>query len=68
MNEERLEAIRIFIEDFNIITDCLYNSNLRTSKADEYYNTMLLVKGYLEDEYYEEWGVNIYEWRRNRKT
>ena len=54
MNEERLEAIRIFIEDFNIITDCLYNSNLRTSKADKYYNTMLLVKGYLEDEYYEE--------------
>ena len=54
MSEERLEAIRLFIEDFNTITDSLYNSDLRTSKADEYYKAMLLIKGYLEAEYYED--------------
>lgn len=54
LNKERLEAIRIFIEDFEIISDCLFNSDLNTTVANEYYNNMVLVKGYLEDIYYDE--------------
>lgn len=62
INKNRLDAIELFINDFNEITNCLYDSELRISKADEYYKAMLLVKAVLEDLYYE-WYRNI---RRNR--
>ena len=46
---ERKEAMELFINDFETITDCLYNSELRISKADEYYYALLRIKGYLEE-------------------
>ena len=58
INKNRLDAIELFINDFNEITNCLYDSELRISKADEYYKAMLLVKAVLEDLYYE-WYRNI---------
>lgn len=64
INKNRLDAIELFINDFNEITNCLYDSELRISKADEYYKAMLLVKAVLEDLYYE-WYRNIrryYKW------
>ena len=48
------EAIEIFINDFNIITDCLYDTGLTTRKSDELYQAMLLVKSLLEENYYDE--------------
>lgn len=53
LSKERLEAIELFLNDFNSITNSLYD-HFTTVKADEYYNAMLLVKGYLEDIYYDE--------------
>lgn len=53
INKNRLDAIELFINDFNEITNCLYDSELRISKVDEYYKAMLLVKAVLEDLYYE---------------
>ena len=51
--EENLDAFELFINDFNLITDCLYGS-LRTKKADEYYSCLIKIKNYLENIYFKE--------------
>jgi hypothetical protein len=51
--EENLDTFELFINDFNLITDCLYES-LNTKKADEYYSCLLKIKNYLENIYFKE--------------
>lgn len=54
IREKINDEIGLFINDFNIIIDSLYNSDLRITKADEYYKSLRLIKNFLEDIYYDE--------------
>ena len=46
---DKEKAFEIFLNEFEEITDCFYNSYLPIKTADKYYQTMLAIQGYLEN-------------------
>lgn len=55
MEEKEInEAFEIFLNEFEEITDCFYNSYLPIKTADKYYKTMKKIKHYIEPIYFGE--------------
>lgn len=54
ITKEVNEAFEIFIDEFEDITDCFYNSYLSVRIADKYYEAMKKIKYYIEPIYFGE--------------